>query len=122
MAINEMVRYINTSIITGNKPEFLSNILEGYKKVYLAQDGASKDVESYSAQSFTKKLRTFFNEQQLNTQAKSALINQFVPPIFCLYFAFTAINFRGMLHHVCDVVYDENMSGPIRTRKCRSTN
>ena len=25
------------------------------------------------------------------------LINQFVPPIF------TGINFRGMLHHACDV-------------------
>ena len=44
----------------------------------------------------------------------SVLINQFGPPTFCLYFAFTGINFRGMLHHVCDVVYDENMSGPIR--------
>ena len=50
------------------------------------------------------------------------LINQFVPPPFCLYFAFTGINFRVMFHHVCDVVYDENMSGPIRTRKWRSTN
>ena len=27
-----------------------------------------------------------------------------------------------MLHHVCDVAYDEKMSGPIKTRKCRSTN
>ena len=31
VAINEIVRYINTSIIAGNKPEFLSNILERYK-------------------------------------------------------------------------------------------
>ena len=34
---------------------------------------------------------------------KSVLINQLVLPIFCLCFAFTDINFRGMLHHVCDV-------------------
>ena len=27
-----------------------------------------------------------------------------------------------MLHHVCGVTYDENMCGPITTRKCRSTN
>ena len=27
-----------------------------------------------------------------------------------------------MLHRVCDVSYDENMWGPIRSRKCRSTN
>ena len=49
----------------------------------------------------------------------SMLINQFVPPTFCLCFAFS-VNFRGMLHHVCDVAYDE-MFGPIRTQ-CRSTN
>ena len=40
---------------------------------------------------------------------QSVLNNQFVPPIFCLCFAFSGINFRGMLHHVCDVSYDENM-------------
>ena len=50
------------------------------------------------------------------------LINQFVPLTFCLYFAFTGINFRGMLHHVCDATYDENMCEPITTRKWRSTN
>ena len=53
---------------------------------------------------------------------KSVLINQFVPSTFCFYFAFTGINVRGKLHHVCDVAYNKNMSGPIRTRKCRSTN
>ena len=44
--------------------------------------------------------------------SKRLLINQFVPSTFCLCFAFTGINFRGMLHHVCDVAYDENMCGP----------
>ena len=43
------------------------------------------------------------------------LINQFVTPTFYLYFAFSGINFRDMLHHVCDMTYDENMSRPIRT-------
>ena len=32
----------------------------------------------------------------------SVLINQFVLPTFCLCFS-TGINFRGMLHDVCDV-------------------
>ena len=27
-----------------------------------------------------------------------------------------------MLHHVCDLAYDRNMCGPIRTQKCRNTN
>ena len=45
-----------------------------------------------------------------------------MPPTFCLCFAFIGINFWGMLHHVCDVAYDETMYGPIKTRKCRSTN
>ena len=48
---------------------------------------------------------------------KSVLINQFVPPTFCLCFAFTGINFQAMLHHVCDVAYDENKCEPIRTLK-----
>ena len=54
----------------------------------------------------------------------SVLINQFIPPPpnFFLYIAFTGINFRSMLHHVCDVDYEENISGPIRTRKRRSAN
>ena len=38
----------------------------------------------------------------------SVLINQFVPPTSYLCFAFTGINFWGMLHHVCDVAYEPN--------------
>ena len=53
---------------------------------------------------------------------KSVLVNQFVHPTLCLYLAFTSINFRGMLHPVCNVAYDENMCEPIRTRKCRTPN
>ena len=30
--------------------------------------------------------------------------------------------FTDMLHHVCDLAYDENMNGSIGARKCRSTN
>ena len=44
VAINEIVIYINASTIAGNKPEFLSTILEQCKQVYLAQESASKDV------------------------------------------------------------------------------
>ena len=36
------------------------------------------------------------------------LINQFVLPTFCLCFPITGTDFRGMLHHVCDV----NRFGP----------
>ena len=49
-------------------------------------------------------------------------LNQFVPPPFCLCFPFTGINFRGMLHHVCDVAYDENRFGPIRSCRRKGTN
>ena len=34
----------------------------------------------------------------------SVLNNQLVPPSFCLCFTFAGINFRGLLHHVCDVL------------------
>ena len=57
----------------------------------------------------------------LNSYSVIECVNQFMPPTFWLCFAFTGIKFRGMLHHVCDVAYDENMCGPIRTLKCRRT-
>ena len=69
-ATNKIVGYPNTSIISRNKAEFLSTISERYKQsICLGQEGTSKNVEFYFAQSFTKKLRTFCNEQQLNIQA-----------------------------------------------------
>ena len=39
--------------------------------LFKAEEGAAFDVESYSAQSFTKNVRTFFNKQQLNIQANA---------------------------------------------------
>ena len=62
---------IITGIIAGKKPEFLRTILEQCKQACLAQEGAPKDVKSYSDQSFSKKLRRFFNKPQLNTQANA---------------------------------------------------
>ena len=58
----------------------------------------------------------------MNLRDNNWLINQFVLPTFCLCFAFSGINFRSMLHHLCYVAYGENMCGPIRTRKYRGTN
>ena len=43
-----------------------------------------------------------FNDFKNKQNKWSVLINQFVPPTLCLCFAFTGINFRGMLHPVCD--------------------
>ena len=62
------------------------------------------------------------NQSRHPSHIQNVLINQFVPSTFCLCFAFTGKNFRDVLHQVCEIAYDENMRGPIRTRKCRSTN
>ena len=62
-----------------------------------------------------KKRETIFCFNSL----QSVLINQFVSPTFCLCFALTGINFRGILHYM---VYDENMCGLIKTPKYMSTN
>ena len=48
---------------------------------------------------------TLFLKYDRKSLLQSVLIKQFVPSIFGLCFAFTDINFRGMLHHVCDVAY-----------------
>ena len=65
----------------------------------------------------TEKLKMIKKITQLNTQS-SVLVHQFVSPTFCLCFAFTGINFRGMFHHVSDVDYDENTFESIGTRIC----
>ena len=44
----------------------------------------------------------------------SLLINLYSKLLAC--FAFTGIKFRGMLHQVCDVAYDENLCGPIELK------
>ena len=68
------------------------------------------------------KLATTFFDHEQYLDGYYECVNQFVPLTFCVCFAFTGTNSRGMLHHVYDVKYDKNMSGPIRTLKCRSTN
>ena len=60
MIINEIVRYINTSVITRKRPEFLSTMLERYKQVYLAQEGASKDVALHKKMKFS--IKDFFGK------------------------------------------------------------
>ena len=62
----------------------------------------------------------FCSPEGVNVQ--SVLISQFVLPTLFLHFYFTGINFRGMLHHVCDVAYDQNRCRPIRNSKCMGTN
>ena len=52
----------------------------------------------------------------------SVLINRFVLPIFYLCSSIPGINFRGMLHQVYDVVYEENKCGPIRASRYRGKN
>ena len=62
----------------------------------------------------------FYENREYNSDDNDDMI--IALPTFCLCFAVTGLNFRGILRHVCHVAYNENMCGPIRTRKCRSTN
>ena len=75
-------------------------------------------------QTFIVKCYIHYSSRFFTSHFQNVLINQFVSPTFCLCFVFAEINFRDMLHHVCDVAvpYDENLCGPIRTCKCRSIN
>ena len=75
VAINGIVRSISTSIIAGNNCKFLSTILEQCKHVYLAQEDASKDIESYSDQSFTKKIKDIFQHSLPRLVLSQAFIN-----------------------------------------------
>ena len=62
------------------------------------------------------------NADAIMAMGLSVLINQFALLNFCLCFTYTGINLQGMLHHVCDVVYDKSRCAPIRTYICRDTN
>ena len=76
------------------------------KKIYLAN---LSPLNVRTLRAYNKELDNF-TKILINM---SVVINQF---------AFTGINFRGMLHHDCNVAYEENMCGRMRTRICRSTN
>ena len=65
-------------------------------KLYDVKDWETNNYNKHVAQ-YPKKKRQPENEiWSVNRISQSVLINQFIAPTFCVCFAFTGINFRGI--------------------------
>ena len=65
----EMVAYNKEHIISKEKPQYISDFLQRFKQLYMAKGGKQQDVESYSVQHFTTKLKKEFNQNQIAIKA-----------------------------------------------------
>ena len=61
----DIVSYIKESVVRENKPQFASDILERYKRIYQVKGGCKEDVDSYSTQHLTSKLKSAFDREVL---------------------------------------------------------
>ena len=65
----EMVAYIKEHVKSKEKPQYVSNLLQSFKQLYIAKGGKPQDAESYSVQHFTTKLKKEFNQNGIAVKA-----------------------------------------------------
>ena len=65
----EMVAYNKEHVISKEKPQYISDFLQRFKQLYMAKGGKQQDVESYSVQHFTTKIKKEFNQNQIAIKA-----------------------------------------------------
>ena len=61
----DIVSYIKESVVRKNKPQLASDILERYKQIYQVKGGCKEDVDSYSTQDLTSKLKSALDKEVL---------------------------------------------------------
>ena len=61
----DIVSYIKKSVVCENKPQFASDILERYKRIYQVKGGCKEDVDSYSTQHLTSKLKSALDNKEV---------------------------------------------------------
>ena len=76
-----MVSYIKENVISKEKPkpQHVSDLdlLQRFKQLYVAKGGKPHDVESYSVQHFTTKLKKEFNHNEADGQRKYGKMHQY---------------------------------------------
>ena len=65
---DDLVKYINHSIIDLNEPEYASDLLERFQKSFEDRGGNAKQLEKYTTQNLSKRLRSSFNDNVLSIQ------------------------------------------------------
>ena len=76
--LEQSVYNICKSVVCENKLQFASDILDRYKQMYEIKGGCTEDVDSYSIQHLTSKLRLALDKEVLikADRKKSTKINQ----------------------------------------------
>ena len=74
----DIALYIEETVVCENKLQFASDILDRYKQIYEIKGGCTEDVDSYSIQHLTSKLRLALDREVLikADRKKSTKINQ----------------------------------------------
>ena len=61
----DIASYIEETVVRENKLQFASDILDCYKQIYEVKGGWKEDVDSYSIQHFTSKLKLALDKEVL---------------------------------------------------------
>ena len=74
----DIASYIEETVVRENKLQFASDILDRYKQIYKVKRGCKEDVDSYSIQHLTSKLKLALDKEVLIKAdgTKSTKINQ----------------------------------------------
>ena len=74
----DIASYIEETVVRENKLQFASDILDRYKQIYKVKWGCKEDVDSYSIQHLTSKLKLALDKEVLIKAdgKKSTKINQ----------------------------------------------
>ena len=74
----DIASYIEETVVRENKLQFASDILDCYKQIYEVKGGWKEDVDSYSIQHLTSKLKLALDKEVLIKAdgKKSTKINQ----------------------------------------------
>ena len=73
----DIVSYIKETVVLENKPQFASDILDRHKQIYQVKGGCKEDVDSYSIQYLTFKLKSALD----NKPSKSPAFGGFFPDL-----------------------------------------
>ena len=63
--LKDIASYIEETVVRENKLQFASDILDRYKQIYKVKRGCKEDVDSYSIQHLTSKLKLALDKEVL---------------------------------------------------------
>ena len=65
----EMVAYIKEHVISKERPQYVSDLLQRFKELYISQEDKSSDAKFYSVQHLKTKFKKEFNQNETGIKA-----------------------------------------------------